>query len=912
MPKLSRLIRDLPDPEAAGRFASQLAESNAKAFETLSKSDGLLSDVLTLASFSPLLATTMLQNPQYLPWLAKQRAETRVSSKDELLESLARFAMTNSDLSPQALYSRFRRRELLRIYLRDIRGLATIAEITEEISNLADAILEAALKEARQEMENRYGLPQETDEKGRQITATFCITALGKLGSKELNYSSDIDLVFIYSGEGTTSGRGTKGSVTNREYFVKLAEHIVRLTGQQTGESSAYRVDVRLRPHGTLGPLALSVADTVKYCRNEARPWERQVLIRSRAAAGNLELFRQFYSAVEGLVFSKTETVATALANVKRSKEKIDKENFAKRGFDVKLGRGGIREIEFLAQALQLAYGGNDPWLRCPHTLQCLSRLSDRRHISESEFTDLASAYTFLRRLEHVLQMKNGLQTHTVPQDAAERDLLAKKVMFRSDAEFEDELRRHTANVSRIFERVFGQTRHDLPQTEAIEVVADKERAISQLMASIDRSGAQFPEAGSGQEIVTRLAEVSPHFSARLSANPDLVAGLPDLSAEPPTREYESELSDRVLQEDEFGLRLAVLRRTWSRMLLEIVVLDIFGKIDIAESKRRQTQLAEASLACATTIVRDELSARLAAPGLELDWAILALGKLGGRGVDYDSDLDLVVTYFDPQAVVESRESPKALPGGLTAAEIYSRAVELLTTVLSSMTRDGSLYRVDLRLRPFGSKGMSAMSIDAFLNYMSENAAVWELLAFVKLRGVAGEPSLRFTVEKEARETIHRRAAKIDAEALKSEARRVRLALEAERSRSRRSDDIDIKYGPGGMLDVYFAMRYLQLLHNIPDKAEDRSTLTTLHRLLSNGVISVEGHDAFAEGYRFLSLLDHNIRITIGRSTRFPAANSSALSNIASRMGFDSGSSLLETLTVHRLNIRDAFDRITR
>src|SRR5258708_24292027 len=315
MKRIEQLICDLPDPDAARRFLGQLAENHPSQSAKLLKKEGLLSDVLTLVSFSPLLATTLLQNPDYFWWLGRKRMESGVRGKEELVESLARFALTNSQLEPQVLFARFRRRELLRIYLRDIRRLATIAEITEEISNLADAILEAALKLASREMDNRYGMPQETDDKGREISARFCIAALGKLGSKELNYSSDIDLLFMYSDEGKTSGSGSRGSVTNREYFVKLAEYTTKLVGHQSGEGAAYRVDLRLRPHGTLGALALSLNDTIRYCKTEARAWERQVLIRSPGCAGDIEPFKQFFSEVQNLIFSNSEALKTPLRN---------------------------------------------------------------------------------------------------------------------------------------------------------------------------------------------------------------------------------------------------------------------------------------------------------------------------------------------------------------------------------------------------------------------------------------------------------------------------------------------------------------------------------------------------------------------------------------------------------------------
>jgi glutamate-ammonia-ligase adenylyltransferase len=200
-------------------------------------------------------------------------------------------------------------------------------------------------------MDNRFGKPQVQDEKGRATAAEFCIVSLGKLGSRELNYASDIDLLFLYSEDGHTSGTGTRGSVTNREYFVRLGEAVVQLVGKQTGEGAAYRVDMRLRPHGRVGALAISGNDAVRYYTTDARDWERQVLIRSRPSAGNPEIFKDFFKRVESTVFSKNVTVETALDAVRRSKHLIDSEQKSERGFNVKLGRGGIREIEFLARS---------------------------------------------------------------------------------------------------------------------------------------------------------------------------------------------------------------------------------------------------------------------------------------------------------------------------------------------------------------------------------------------------------------------------------------------------------------------------------------------------------------------------------------------------------------------------------
>ncbi len=913
MKRTEQLIQDLPDPDEARRFLGQLAENHPSEHIKLLKNEGLLSDVLTLVSFSPLLAVTLLQNPGYFWWLNRKRLEDGVRGKDELLESLARFTLTNSQLEPQVLFARFRRRELVRIYLRDIRGLATIAEITEEISNLADAILESALAHARREMDNRFGLPQETDDKGRAVSSRFCIAGLGKLGSKELNYSSDIDLLFLYSDEGETSGIGSRDAVTNREYFIKLAEYTSQLIGRQTGEGAAYRVDLRLRPHGSLGALALSVGDTVRYFRGEARAWERQVLIRSRGCAGDIELFKLFFNEVEGLIFSKSETVETALANVRRSKEKIDLENLNRRGFDVKLGRGGIREIEFLAQALQLAYGGYDRWLRIPHTLISLSRLADRKHLSDGELTELSDAYKFLRRTEHVLQMENGVQTHTIPEESEKRLVVARRVMYARGGDFDGDLETHTDNVNRIFSRVFG----------AESVVTGSVKIGSANAAKNTFSAGSDP-----------IRAVSPHFADMIASHPDFPSDLCDGGAEFTEPDYESEMMSAALfgvsafenasresfsadkepskiPSSAFGQSLSAMRQAWTRLQLGIVVADIFDKITIREAKRLQTKLAEASVAAALRVVSGELARLTGAAGghdvsIPLDLAVLALGKLGSRGLDYDSDLDLVIVYFDPKEPI----------AGLTPSEFYSRAVELFSTTLSSMTRDGNLYRVDLRLRPFGSKGLSAMSIDAFLAYMADTAAIWEMLAFVKLRAVGGDSSLGFTVENETRRLVHQRAAALDPDSLQEETKRVRLALQNERGKPLRSGEIDIKYGSGGMLDIYFAVRYLQLRDNVPDGANDSSTPFVLARLSEKYGHTLSGGSTLPalrpliDGYEFLSTLDHNLRLTIGRTTRIPLANDAALKTIATRMKLPSTADLLESLTLHRLQIRSAFDAI--
>ncbi len=904
MTKLDSLVKDLPDRESATRFLKQFTERHPAKAVKLNKNEGLLSDALTLASFSPLFATTLIQNPDYLWWLDRKRAESSVRNKEELLESLARFSLTNSQIEPNVLFTRFRRRELLRIFLRDIRRLGTIAEITEEISNLADAILENALRIARQELDNRFGSPFEIDAKGRKRSSDICIVSLGKLGSRELNYSSDIDLLFIYSAEGSTTGNGSRGEITNREYFVKLTEAITKLVGRQTGEGAAYRVDLRLRPHGRVGALALSVKETIRYYTTEARSWERQVLIRSRSSAGKSRLFKKFFDAIENEVFSATEDVATALRSVYRSKEKIDFEHRSDRKFDVKLGRGGIREIEFIAQALQLSYAGKDKWLRAPHTLISISRLADRGLLSESELTGLFEAYDFLRHLEHILQMENGLQTHSIPNDPEKRVVIAKRMRFFEIAQFERTLARNTENVHLTFVRVFGEKAITSVESLSPDITESPDDqfepessniAQTQLFASIEKADVQPKLTPERLSVINKIVEVSPKFTELLTAKPLLINNLrmPDIVF--PERDYREIFTTALQAAEDLGSILAAMRNTWSQLLLEIAVHDIFAIIPAREIKLLQTRLAEASIEVALRATCRELSHRLSIDIDLLPIAVLALGKLGSGAIDYDSDLDLVLVYDENQ------------PHDI---EFFSRAIEIFVNILSSMTRDGNLYRVDLRLRPHGKNGPSISTKNSLIDYIDREASIWELLAYVQLRGVSGEIELAQTAEKDIANAIRLRTKREDPDELRRESKRIRLKLEEQHSGERTSKDIDIKFGAGGLLDVYFVVRYLHLLRKGGGNSASRSTAAKLEEFHADGSLSEQDFAGLSEGYAFLSELDHNIRLMIGRVSRLPRANQPALERIAGRMNAGSAAKLLEQLTIHRLNIRAAFESI--
>lgn len=967
---IEKLQRDLPDAEGPRLFLERLQAEHPRAVKALTRDAGLFSDVLALAAWSPLLATTLEQNPDYVSWLKRERADVRVRTREQLRESLARCALTNSTLTPQVLFARFRRRELLRTYLHDIRRAHTLVETTEELSNLADAILDYALSLARQDLDNRYGTPQH-EEDGRIATAEFCIVALGKLGSLELNYASDIDLLFIYSDEGATAGSNEQDKLSNREYFVKLSETVSKLVGHPAGEGAAYRVDLRLRPYGRDGALACSLDEALKYYGRSAQAWERQALIRSRAAAGSSSLFSRFAVAVQPQIYRTETSVSDALASVRLAKQKIDRNVERKNaGFNVKLQRGGIREIEFLAQALQLAHGAHDEWLRVAHTLISLGRLADRNLISEQERSDLSEAYTFLRTLEHRLQMEHGLQTHTVPQTDPERSLVARRMGFPAATaldDFETALRFHSTNVRKAYDRVFAEdekTRHEAarsivesgnpePALDAQEGARDESR-IMNAAARIFGSHLVTPETGAlaasvqmlARELkraaqqsshphralmftarvaaslekfegrleltqdslvgLARLCGASEFFGEMLAGNPALINSLAMDNSRLRRRDYRASLRAVVDAEKTFSAELSALRREWSRLLIEIGAEDANGRLDLPASNELQTELAVASINVAYLVARREIVRRYGpfAGGPRL--SVLALGRLASGGVDYGSDLDIVIVY---DSLVSS---PVA---SLTQDEAYARLVELMTTALASVTREGYLYRVDLRLRPNGKNGPLVTSSEGFLDYVKQRSAIWEWLAYVKVRAVAGDLELGRMIETHARHAIHERASAMNPDELKQETRRVRERLESEKGKGGRSrrgrHEVDIKYSAGGMLDVYFATRYLQLRDDVADEGEDRSTLATLARLEANGSLEAHDYEALSRGYELLRSVDHHLRLIVGKVAALPAADYPAFKEIAKKLDFATPEDLTATLPERMRAIRTAYDRIT-
>jgi len=979
MKAIEAFIHTLPDPQGARSFFERLQVD-------LSRDALLLSRLLTIAAYSPFLAETLLRHPEHIDWLRHEteRDFDHVKTTEQLSEELARFVTRMMDADHPTRLGRFKRREFLRIYLRDCLTVASLAEVTEELSNLADVILQRALAIAHQEMTNRYGAPLTRDERGRIKNAELAVVALGKLGCRELNYASDVDLLFLYSGEGETAGRDRRPEsvISNKEFFKAVASETVQIIGSSAGEGAVYRIDLRLRPYGRDGDLVWEIERAADYYHNKAQNWERQALIRARASAGSDHVVAVFLDLVRDQIFARD---AHAFEDIRRAKEKIDRRLAARPGgFNVKLGRGGIREIEFIAQALQLQHGGREPWVRTAQTLIVLARLAEKDYLTEAERARLSAAYTFLRTIEHRLQMEHGAQTHTLPLARARLELVARRSGYTDADQFVRDLEDHTASVRAIYNRVFAASSEPQSTTTSEEREFEKEVddetdrlirhaavALVKLIraqdsvASDDKSVRVFDNSDVEQiisralpsainplrslrnltawaesfatyardqvkewRVVNRdwadlikrlLPTLSSHYlSHMLTSRPALAAALVG-ETERDRADFLHVMSAAINKEHHLAAKTDALRRAWYQQIISIGQQDMMGVggrgsgvgEDLRLNNLAQTALAEAALRLAVDIALKSLGIETGDsatdnPGslpLALPFTILGLGRLGHAGMDYGSDLDLLVVFDDTAEWPPASESD-ALKGFHSPHEFYAKLTSEVVHALSSITREGLLYRIDLRLRPEGKNGPLAQGLTGLLAYLSSRASGWEHSAYLKAREVAGDMEFGARVRAAVCQSCFDAAS--NNSSLKEELADIRARLESEKARKGRPN---IKWGRGGMTDVYFITRYLQLRDRIYFPTE-QGTAALIARLGDVGSLDDESARVLFEGYSFLRRLDHWMRLLLDRPTPLLPASNVALGDLARALACASVEEFEQQLAAHTSAIREVYEHV--
>jgi glutamate-ammonia-ligase adenylyltransferase len=471
--ELLAAVAKTADPDQAldqwERFL-QNGASRLTLFSYLKQSPRMLNLLCQIFGNCPALTQTLVRDPTLVYWLAEQQVLRKRPSRRELERSLQGMLRNVQTLeSKLEALRRFRRREMLRIGVRDLIRLADVDETTRALSDLAGVLIQAAYTVTYEDLQRRYGVPMHRTAAGAVVETGFAVIALGKLGGQELNYSSDVDVIYVYdSDEGAAAPAGT-GSLTNEEFFEVLARELTRALADVTPEGYVYRVDLRLRAEGTVGRLARSLSAYRQYYQTRGQKWERLALLKAWPVAGDVNVGKAFLRHVESFVFGDVPgAVDNGLFQEVRSiKEMIDSKIF-QRGEthrNVKLGTGGIREIEFIVQAFQVLHGWRLKSIRERNTLAALSRLRRQRLLTTEESRQLAAAYRFLRDVEHKLQMVHDLQTHALPGTLQEVGQCAVRLGYaarnRTGAArlLIADHRRHTGNVNRIFRRCFYAAR---------------------------------------------------------------------------------------------------------------------------------------------------------------------------------------------------------------------------------------------------------------------------------------------------------------------------------------------------------------------------------------------------------------------------------------------------------------------
>jgi [glutamine synthetase] adenylyltransferase / [glutamine synthetase]-adenylyl-L-tyrosine phosphorylase len=457
------VLKTSADPERSRRLLDSLAAAGARSQLEKFSADS----ARTFAAFSggsQALGELLQAHPDWLSLLDIERLKfpRRAQGFQQELGRLLQSSLKAQDYATALTgLRRFKQRELFRIAARDLARLSNVVEITQELSDVADVCLEAVFQIVRLQFTARFGRPFHQDVNGRWQPTAFAVVGLGKLGGQELNYSSDVDLMFVYDDEGEVYkeppkvAEPSRAVMSSHQFFGKLAEAFRAEVSRTTEDGFLFRVDLRLRPEGDAGPLVRSLESYENYYAQWGETWERMMLIKARHVAGDKVLAAEFIEMVQPFRFphSITERVLHEVAGVK---DRIEREVVGADELErnVKLGRGGIREIEFIVQSQQVLHAGRTPFLQIPQTLPCLDKLAQYHLLTDDEARQLTDAYRFLRDVEHRLQMENNLQTHTLPTEPKARLRLARLMDFISWEKFQSVLQTHTGNVRRIYDRL--------------------------------------------------------------------------------------------------------------------------------------------------------------------------------------------------------------------------------------------------------------------------------------------------------------------------------------------------------------------------------------------------------------------------------------------------------------------------
>ncbi len=459
------------------RFSEKFLDKD-HLYTQLTESPSLFVALIFLFSGSQVLTDALLKEPSYVDWLSRPETLANSKSKDMLMRDFYEMAEFQSK-NIFSVLRKFKKREYIRIGLRDLLGKVGFKETVEDISNLADVCLQAAYEDADRELQKKFGRPVYQDANGNWIESEFAILGMGKLGGRELNYSSDIDLIYIYTssqGETRSTSESSITSISNHEYFTKLALDITKSLHEITSDGNVFRVDLELRPEGNSGEIVNSLTSCEIYYQSWGRTWERQALIKARVSAGSENLGKEFFEMIEPFIYRRSLDFE-AIEEIKSMKYQINKSLKGKHSKgNIKLGFGGIREVEFTIQAYQLLLGGRDKSLRVRDSLGAMKTLYEKNILTEADHNHLREAYIFLRNLENRVQITFGLQTYLLPDNEIDLAVLARKMRIAGDSQknLADNLMKEYETHTRFVGTLFAEQFVEKEKREAAETLSSE------------------------------------------------------------------------------------------------------------------------------------------------------------------------------------------------------------------------------------------------------------------------------------------------------------------------------------------------------------------------------------------------------------------------------------------------------
>lgn len=889
-----------------------------------------LNDALERArAHSPFLAQRLASDAALADMLAAGR----------LAEAMGAAAQAGDDIEDTAVALRRQRSAVAMVLaIGDLAGALPFESIVEGLSDLADRALERALTAAL-----LARTPQDAPR-------GFAVIALGKHGSRELNYSSDIDVLFLYDPRTLP----LKPREDHQQAGLRIGQKIVETLQTRTSEGYVFRVDLRLRPSPEVTPIALPVDAAISYYESQALPWERAAFIRARFVAGDAAVGRYFLDAIHPFVWRRSLDFG-AIAEVRSITGRI-RDHYAQGQvlgphYDLKRGRGGIREVEFFAQAHQLIHGGREPALRAPATLDALSALAAAGRIGADQAASLSGAYRLFRTIEHRLQMVDDRQTHSLPDGAglenvarlhglpdgpALVDLLAPHVAkvaanYDTLADGDDEqaprLPRDAAPLEEALARAgfteAGAARQRVEswrsgRARSLQAPAAREAFEGLLPALIGALGASPDPARAlnrfddiveklpGGVNFYRLLEArpallqilatvlahAPTLAEQLGRRPGLLDGLIDASAFDPPPEVDSLIAAFARPErdgEDYQMALDRVRRRVNERRFALgaqVVLARSEPIDVAHGYARVAEAALNVLADAAIAEFEAQHGRV--PGGEL--LVLGLGRLGGAALTHASDLDLVYLFTGSHQAVSDGRRP------LSATDYFNRLAPRVSSALSVPTAAGPLYEVDTRLRPHGGDGLLAVSLESFAAYQRDHAWTFEHMALTRARPVYGSAGGRAALQAIVDEALRRPR---DPRALVADA--VRMRGEVARHKPP-AGPFDIKMSDGGLVDLEFAIHTLQLRERI---GIDPRLERAIPVLAEAGFVTPEIGDAL----RLLTAMLVTMRLVSPASAEPPEA-SRAL--VARACGLDDWDALLAAHDAARQSVSALWQSIAR